>query len=106
MAKSDGDFLDESNCPPSRLDENGRLDLIPLLPTLDFPPDPALEAEGWQRRFMADPDRVKEATQLYTEMGFEIRIEAIQPTELHELCGSCRLATCSAYVTIYTRKQP
>ncbi len=79
--------------------------MIPLMPTLEFPPDAQLVAEGWERRFMADPVRLKEATQLYTEMGFEVRAETIQPDELSEVCGSCRAATCHAYVTIYTRKR-
>ncbi len=78
---------------------------IPLMPTLEFPADAQLAAEGWQRRFMADPARLEEAIQLYTEMGFEVRSEAIQPNELSEVCGSCRAATCQAYVTIYTRKR-
>lgn len=84
--------------------EVGRVE-IPLLPNLEFAPDPTLAAEGWQRRFMADPRQVKEATRLYAELGFEIRIEEIQASELSELCGSCRLATCRAYVTLYTRKK-
>lgn len=78
---------------------------IPLMPTLEFPADAKLEAEGWQRRFMADPTRLEEATKLYTELGFEVRAETIQPSELNEVCGSCRAATCHAYVTIYTRKR-
>ncbi len=77
---------------------------VPLLPDLDFPPDPQLEAQGWTRRFMADSARAREATRLYTELGFEVRAEPIQFAELSLACGDCRLATCLAYVTIYTRK--
>lgn len=75
-----------------------------LFPELDFPPDPRLVAEGWQRRFTADAFRVKEARQLYSELGFEVRLEPINPAELSEVCGDCRVATCLAYVTVYTRK--
>ena len=85
--------------------EVGRVE-IPLLPDLEFAPDPALADAGWQRRFMADPKQVEEATHLYAELGFEVRTEEIQSVELSELCGSCRLATCRAYVTLYTRKRP
>ncbi|MFQ5418778.1 MAG: hypothetical protein ACE5EY_00300 [Anaerolineae bacterium] len=96
----DGNGRTDQCDPP----EVGRVE-IPLLPNLEFAPDPALEAEGWQRRFMADPKQVEEAARLYTELGFEVRTEDILPTELSELCGSCRLATCRAYVTVYTRKK-
>jgi hypothetical protein len=73
-------------------------------PHLDFSPDPQLAAEGWQRRFTADPVRAREAFNLYRSLGFEVRAETIQPAELSPACGDCRLATCSAYVTIYTRR--
>jgi hypothetical protein len=32
-------------------------------------PDPTLVAEGWQRRFTADEQRMKEAVELYSELG-------------------------------------
>ena len=94
------------SCAPGTLGNNeNRKDLLTLLPTLEFPADPTLVAAGWERRFMADPARVEEATQTYIELGFEVRTEIIKPDELHELCGACRLATCAAYVTLYTRKR-
>jgi hypothetical protein len=77
-----------------------------LSPDLDFPPDPRLVAEGWQRRFTADAFRVREARQLYSELGFEVHLESINPAELSDVCGDCRVATCLAYVTVYTRKPP
>lgn len=100
---SDLDVDVNGRAQPCDPPEVGRVE-IPLLPNLEFAPDPALEAEGWQRRFMADPKQVEEATRLYTELGFEVRTEKILPDELSELCGNCRLATCTAYVTLYTRK--
>ncbi len=92
---------ESENCPPPSV----RQSEIPILPNLDFTPDPELEAEGWERRFMADPLQVKDATRLYIDLGFEVRTETIRVSELSELCGSCRLATCRAYVTLYTRKR-
>lgn len=92
---------DQDACPP----DAGRIE-IPILPDLDFPPDPKLVAQGWERRFMADPTQAEEAERLYTELGFEVRTESIKPFELSELCGSCGLATCRAYMTIYTRRPP
>ena len=75
-------------------------------PTLDFLPDPELVADGWERRFMADPQRAEEAQSIYDELGFEVLAVTIKPSELSVLCGDCRLATCQAYVTIYTRRSP
>jgi hypothetical protein len=53
---------------------------------------------------MADPVRAREAVDLYGELGYDVRLEKIDPAELSEACGACRLATCLAYVTVYTRK--
>jgi hypothetical protein len=73
-------------------------------PHLNLAPDPQLVAEGWQRRFTADPVRAREAFHIYQSLGFEVRAESILPAEFSTACGDCRLATCSAYVTIYTRR--
>ena len=90
----------DQDCDPPDV---GRVS-IPILPDLTFEPDQTLVTQGWERRFMADPKQVEEATRLYRELGFEVRTERILPSELSELCGSCALATCHAYVTVYTRK--
>ncbi len=94
----------QENCPPENLAAPDARGQILISPEIEFPADPTLVAEGWQRRFMADPARIEESTRLYAELGFDVRAEAIDPDELSELCGDCRLATCRAYVTIYTRK--
>ena len=73
-------------------------------PNIYFESDPKLVAEGWERRFMANPDEIEDIIRLYTELGFQVHTEAIQTTELSAICGDCRLATCRTYVTIYTRK--
>jgi hypothetical protein len=97
MSEADQQFwpLQQAGCPTPK---DGT-------PHMDLEPDPRLVAEGWQRRFMADPTRIKEALQLYTDLGYEVRLEAVQPAELSLACGDCRLATCRAYQTIYTRKK-
>ncbi len=76
----------------------------PAVPNLNLAPNPRLAAAGWERRFTAGHDRLEEAAALYRELGFEVHIESIEPDELSEICGDCRLATCFAYQTIYTRK--
>jgi len=108
MTEQDSHSLDHElpECPPdlgmgsTDVTKNG------LLPTLDFPADPELVVGGWERRFMADPTRAEEATSIYKELGFEVLTVAIEPSELSVLCGDCRLATCQAYVTLYTRRTP
>jgi hypothetical protein len=97
MSEVDADFhlLPQTSCPtPGE-----------AAPHMDLKPDPRLTAAGWQRRFMADPVRGREAVQLYTELGYDVHLEAVQPSELSLACGDCRLATCRAYQTIYTRKK-
>jgi len=34
--------------------------------------DPALVAQGWERRFTADAQRAKEAMELYEQLGYEV----------------------------------
>jgi len=92
-------------CPPESLDISSETGKNFSYPDLDFPPDPRLVAQGWERRFMADSARTAEATRLYTELGFEVHIAPIKSTELSTACGDCRLATCHTYVTVYTRKR-
>lgn len=74
-------------------------------PDLDFAPDPRLVVEGWERRFMADAERAKEAVELYQSLGFEVLTEEVKPTELSDLCSDCQLVVCRYYVTVYTRKK-
>ena len=67
--------------------------------------DPALTAEGWGRRFTADPARAQEAIELYIQLGFEVRAEAVRPVELRDECGGCHEVALH-FKTIYTRKKP
>lgn len=67
--------------------------------------DPQRIAEGWERRFIADPQRAKEAIELYAEMGFEVCAEPVQPEELGEDCEDCRLLAQLRFKTIYTRRK-
>lgn len=67
--------------------------------------NPRLEADGWTRRFFAEPDRVKEATELYAELGYEVRAETLDPDSFDDRCGECPSVVCRTYVLIYTRKR-
>ncbi len=79
-------------CPPSKGEE------------LPIPADPGLVAEGWVRRYLADPDRASEAIELYTSMGYEVKAQKLTPEDLGPQCGDCASTLCSTYVLIYTRK--
>ncbi len=76
----------------------------PRLPEFERPADPRLVADGWQRRFMADGQRLTEYVDLYTSLGYEVRTEIVQPEEIGPECADCRLIVCRQYVTLYTRK--
>jgi len=67
--------------------------------------DPALVAQGWERRFIADEQRAKEAMDLYSQLGFDVRAEPVRPEEMHEDCDDCKTVVAFRFVTIYTRKK-
>lgn len=67
--------------------------------------DPALVAQGWERRFTADEQRAREAIELYEKLGFEVRTEPVRPNELEEGCEDCRTVVAFHFLTIYTRKK-
>lgn len=64
-----------------------------------------LEAEGWERRYLAEPDRAKEAVAMYSSLGYEVKEHKIQPDEFSAACGECPSMVCRTHVMIYTRKQ-
>lgn len=67
---------------------------------------PDLAAEGWTRRFIADPIRAREALEMYPRMGFEVRAEPMRATEVGPECATCPSVTCPLYLVIYTRRKP
>ncbi len=77
---------------------------VPKLPEFERPPDPRLVAEGWERRFMADSNRLAEYIDLYTGLGYEVHTEKVKPEEIGPECGDCRLLMCRQFITLYTRR--
>ncbi len=63
--------------------------------------DPALAAQGWELRFIADEDRAREAGELYAQIGFEVRDEPLVPAP-DEDCQPCQ-ASLVRFHAIYTR---
>ncbi len=64
-----------------------------------------LQDEGWTKRFTALGRRLNEVAELYSELGFEVRLEPVDPdqeeTMSAESCKAC-FVTMQAR-TIYTR---
>jgi len=67
--------------------------------------DPALVAQGWERRFTADAQRAKEAMELYQQLGYEVRAEPMRPEELDDDCEDCGTVVAFHFLAIYTRKK-
>lgn len=67
--------------------------------------DPDAIAQGWVRRFMAAPNRAREAEELYESMGFEVKIVELTPEDFGPHCAECGSSLCQSYVLIYTRKR-
>jgi hypothetical protein len=63
-----------------------------------------LIAEGWTRRFVAAPVRLKESVELYESMGYEVHLEPLTPEDLQAECEDCRLAV-ALFRVIYTRRR-
>ena len=67
--------------------------------------NPERIADGWERRFIADPDRAKEAVELYSQLGFQVVADPIRPEDLGDDCESCELLARMRFAVIYTRRR-
>jgi hypothetical protein len=67
--------------------------------------DAALEAAGWQRRFVADGARAAEMAELYRELGFEVRTEAVSAADLGDACADCLLVAALRFQVVYVRRK-
>ncbi|UCF40185.1 MAG: hypothetical protein JSW43_10645 [Gemmatimonadota bacterium] len=68
--------------------------------------DPQRLADGWERRFIADGERAKEAMELYAELGYEVCADPLRPEDMADDCEDCKLLMLLQFKTIYTRKRP
>jgi hypothetical protein len=66
--------------------------------------DAALLADGWERRFVAEGSRATEMAELYRELGFEVRVEAVTAADLGEGCADCLLVAALRFQVLYVRK--
>jgi hypothetical protein len=68
-------------------------------------PNSSLLAQGWERRFTADEQRAREAMDLYSQLGYEVRAEPVHPEEVPDDCQDCKTVVSYYFQTIYTRKR-
>ena len=71
--------------------------------TVSTPDDP-LTSQGWERRFVAVPPRLEEATALFRASGFEVRLVPVSTGDLHPECSGCALALALSRA-IYVRRR-
>ena len=76
-----------------------------VLSDAQLQPNTSLIAQGWERRFTADEQRAKEAMELYSQLGYEVRAEPVLPEELQDDCQDCKTVVSYYFQTIYTRKR-
>lgn len=69
----------------------------------DIRSDPDLEADGWVRRFVADPVRAREAVEIYTASGFDVRVQPLTPERFGPGCDACAQVACATWSIVYTR---
>lgn len=67
--------------------------------------DPGLASEGWERRFTADAQRVEEVIELYSKLGYEVRVEPVRSEEIHDDCTDCHSLVIAKFKTVYTRRR-
>ena len=64
-----------------------------------------LQLAGWEMQVSYTEPQLSEAAQLYRDMGFEVRLEAMLPPKREaEVCAECDRGHCTRYKTIFTRK--
>ena len=73
----------------------------PVMMNKESPP----ESEGWVRRYIAHTSRIDEAVELYSQLGYEVRVEAVTLTDFDAGCGDCSSLAVCQFKVIYTRKK-
>ena len=67
-------------------------------------PDPKLEAEGWELRFIADTRMARDAVDTYRDLGYEVKLVALTGDDLKDECSGCK-AIFQQFKALYTRKK-
>ena len=70
----------------------------------DLPGEADLLSAGWEKRFIADPQRAAEAVDTYGELGYEVCLRPVNVDELDEACAGCKVLF-QHFQVVYTRKK-
>jgi len=62
-----------------------------------------LSAQGWTRRGTFDEPQLSEVIEMYEELGFEVRLEPLDP-DTEPGCVECMRLAPHLFKTIYTRR--
>jgi hypothetical protein len=71
----------------------------------DLPQDSALTEDGWEWRSNTDAQRSRDLVDMYSEVGFEVRLEPINVDNMCSACDGCKDAF-SKFNAVYIRKRP
>lgn len=63
----------------------------------------ALKAEGWERRFVAEPRAAEEAKTAYEELGFSVVLMPIDVQAIRPECSGCQ-AVLERFRIVFTRR--
>ena len=64
--------------------------------------DAELAAEGWSRRYVGGPPKLREQVELYESLGQEVLQDPVSEEELADVCAGCALAL-TFFKVVYTR---
>ena len=61
--------------------------------------------KDWEKRNIIEEERVRELTELYESIGFQVMVKNFQPEEQSEECTECMKLNPEKYKVIYTRRE-
>ncbi len=69
--------------------------------------DQELTAQGWTRQTVMNEPRLSEVVGLYRSLGFEVRLEPIEPSACNDQgCDICFEGAAETFRAVYTRPGP
>lgn len=60
--------------------------------------------QGWEQRFVGDERMVQDALEMYSDMGYEVKILPLDTVNVQDECMGC-LALLKAFKVVYTRQK-
>lgn len=66
--------------------------------------DAELASQGWVRRFVGGPPKLREQVETYEALGQEVLLDPVSEDELADVCAGCALAL-TFFKVVYTRRR-